>query len=288
VDQKVIPILLRFLTDANDANQLEATWCLTNIAAGPHEYTRLVLSAAPHLISFLFGQHLLLQEQSAWALGNLAADCEDFRDLLRANGAILPLINLLRSKYRSIIHTAAWALSNMVMDQNKKVGPFVSAGIFPLIIQHIQSTDNEIVTECCWILSRLISSTKESSESIDNISNMKTLIQSGLLIYLANLLHRGEEILLIPTLRILQSFVNSFSEEICGQLIATDGILSGLHRILLSSKRVLIKECVYLLSNLCSFQQPYFVQSILNTPNMSRSLIELFQSDDLSIKKERS
>ena len=39
---------------------------------------------------------LLLQEQCAWALGNIAGDGEECRDLLISQGVIDPLIKLLK------------------------------------------------------------------------------------------------------------------------------------------------------------------------------------------------
>jgi len=39
-----------------------------------------------------------LQDQAAWAIGNIAIESPECRDLLRRNGVLIPLINLLDSK----------------------------------------------------------------------------------------------------------------------------------------------------------------------------------------------
>jgi importin subunit alpha-6/7 len=42
-----------------------------------------------------------LQDQAAWAIGNIAAEGSEYRDLLRANGVLIPLIRLLDKKVLS-------------------------------------------------------------------------------------------------------------------------------------------------------------------------------------------
>lgn len=72
---------------------------VTNMAAGgSSELCEAALNTAPHLIQFLESQNLALVDQSAWALGNIAADGPKFRDRLKDNGVLPPLIKLLDSK----------------------------------------------------------------------------------------------------------------------------------------------------------------------------------------------
>lgn len=53
-------------------------------------------------------------EQCAWALGNVAGEGEDLRNVLLAQGALLPLARLMMSNKGSTAKTAAWALSNLI------------------------------------------------------------------------------------------------------------------------------------------------------------------------------
>lgn len=70
--------------------------CLTNIASSYSRHTRTILGAAPQLISFLSAPNPALQEQALWALGNIAGDSSDSREMLHANGALLPIFRLLQ------------------------------------------------------------------------------------------------------------------------------------------------------------------------------------------------
>ena len=77
--------------------QLEAAWCITNLATGVHEDTMKVLKAsAAYLITYLSGQNVQLQDQCAWALGNFSGDSQECRDILRAQGIVAPMVNLLK------------------------------------------------------------------------------------------------------------------------------------------------------------------------------------------------
>lgn len=89
--------MVGYLTGNNAQFQLEAAWCITNLATGVHEDTMKVLKAsAAYLITYLSGQNVQLQDQCAWALGNFSGDSQECRDILRAQGIIVPMVNLLK------------------------------------------------------------------------------------------------------------------------------------------------------------------------------------------------
>lgn len=89
--------LVGHLTGNNAQLQLEAAWCITNLATGVHDDTMKVLKAsAAYLITYLTGQNVQLQDQCAWALGNFSGDSQECRDILRAQGIIVPMVDLLK------------------------------------------------------------------------------------------------------------------------------------------------------------------------------------------------
>jgi len=65
------------------------------MAASVTEHTQQALNAAPHMIGFLASGNVLLQEQAAWGLGNMAADSPQARDTVLAQGIVHPIIALL-------------------------------------------------------------------------------------------------------------------------------------------------------------------------------------------------
>ena len=69
---KAMDMLLYRLSDHN--HQLQAAWCITNIAASVTEHTAVAMAAAPTLIALLQSPNPLLQDQVACGLGNMAGD----------------------------------------------------------------------------------------------------------------------------------------------------------------------------------------------------------------------
>lgn len=91
--------LVGYLTGSDTNLQLEAAWCVTNITANHYKNIMIVVkSTSAYLITFLKGGSILLQDQSAWALGNMAAESAEVREMLKMQGVIDPLINLVEVK----------------------------------------------------------------------------------------------------------------------------------------------------------------------------------------------
>ncbi|KAH9291302.1 hypothetical protein KI387_043507, partial [Taxus chinensis] len=120
---------------------LEAAWCITNIATGDVEQTRALLPALPMIIAHLGEKSSIpVAEQCAWALGNVAGEGEEFRDILLAQGALLPLARLMLSNKDSTSRTAAWALSNLIKGPKPKAATELIKmnGVPEAIIRHMQ------------------------------------------------------------------------------------------------------------------------------------------------------
>jgi hypothetical protein len=117
-------------------------WCLTSwvrssvarspssdIASGSSEDCVSVLPAAVYLIELLRSpvsvcvalrgcsslvSQQALQDQSAWCLGNLAADSASARDVLRSNGAVRPLV-YKPAKRRGLEHALMLSLTGFLV-----------------------------------------------------------------------------------------------------------------------------------------------------------------------------
>mmetsp|Transcript_96658 Transcript_96658/g.211342 ORF Transcript_96658/g.211342 Transcript_96658/m.211342 type:complete len:626 (-) Transcript_96658:81-1958(-) len=77
--------LVSLLSQADQPHlQLECAWVLTNITSGTPEQTRAVVEAGavPHFLKLLKVQNEELREQAVWALGNIAGDSPELRDLV--------------------------------------------------------------------------------------------------------------------------------------------------------------------------------------------------------------
>ncbi|CAJ0645775.1 1344_t:CDS:10 [Entrophospora sp. SA101] len=139
---KCIEMLTRFLSGIDPEEQLQATWCVTNIAAGNKEFVQKALTTVPYLISFL-------DDQATWAIGNIAIENPECRNLLRANGVLVPLINLLDSNHLAteemseVLSEVAWVLTYLTCDGYKYTEQLLKEGLAPLLVKHLRPLLNQ-------------------------------------------------------------------------------------------------------------------------------------------------
>lgn len=188
----VPPLLVQTIAQRQQAhagNLLEALWGITNLASGDARVSQSVLAAAPHCIAFLASGGHQLQEQAAWALGNLAGGEADARRVLWAQGAVPPLVRLLKVKKllfayellcmcishsssppasmrtnlllhtqnedKSVTSVAAWALSNLVKGEDAPRMAFLEAGVLEGCLCALGRQHLPLTIETAWILAGL-------------------------------------------------------------------------------------------------------------------------------------
>ena len=95
--------------------QLEAAWCVTNIASGNEQCTAIVVNegAIPRFVALLNTMYDDIKEQAIWGLGNIAGDSTALRDQVLQAGALRPLCNQIDGSTKlTMLRNATWALSN--------------------------------------------------------------------------------------------------------------------------------------------------------------------------------
>ena len=119
--------LVGLLTCHDAKLQLEALGCLINLLTADHSIVKSVVrEASPYLITYLHSGGTLLQELSAWALGNIAADCSDCCSVLKSQNFLQALIGLLKVK-RLVVNTRTDTnvkCSYILADQYRRCTPF--------------------------------------------------------------------------------------------------------------------------------------------------------------------
>lgn len=99
----LLPLILPYLsTEIPIDLAYEACWCMTNIAAGRTEYTAPLVESGciPKLASLLNSTNSDIKSQAAWAIGNIAGDCEQYRDLvMEVDGIVSALVGVATGSY---------------------------------------------------------------------------------------------------------------------------------------------------------------------------------------------
>ncbi|XP_027173061.1 importin subunit alpha-9 [Coffea eugenioides] len=270
-----IPLLVQCLSFGSPEEQLlEAAWCMTNIAAGKPEETKELLPALPLLIAHLGEKSSLpVAEQCSWAVGNVAGEGEELRNILLSQGALPSLARMMLRNKGSTVRTAAWALSNLIKGPDPKAATELIRvdGVLEAILQHLKKADEELATEVAWVVVYL--------SALSHVAT-SMLVKSDLLQILVERLGMSNSLqLLIPVLRSIGNLVAGDAHVastvlVIGQSI-TDSILPALIKCLESEHRVMKKEAAWVLSNIAagSVEHKKLVYSSEAVPLLLRLLV---------------
>ncbi|XP_017242716.1 importin subunit alpha-9 isoform X1 [Daucus carota subsp. sativus] len=287
ISSGAISLLVQCLSFGSlDEQLLEAAWCLTNIAAGRPEETKALLPALPLLVAHLGEKSSLpVAEQCAWALGNVAGEGVELRNVLLSQGALPPLARMMLPDKGSAVRTAAWALSNLIKGPESKAATELIriSGVLDAILRHLKKSDEELATEVAWVVVYLSALSGEATS---------ILVKSDVLQLLTERLTTSNSLqLLIPVLRSLGNLVAGDAHTTNVVLVPgheitafADNVVAALIRCLKSEHRVLKKEASWVLSNIAAGSIEH-KQLIFSSEAVS-SLLHLFTTAPFDIRKE--
>lgn len=282
-EENSLRALVGHLTCNNAEFQLEAAWCITNLATGVHEDTLKVLKAsAAYLITYLSGQNVQLQDQCAWALGNFSGDSQECRDILRAQGIVVPMVNLLKCPVSTVVQSAAFALSNLARGEQVVAEEMIRAGIAPLILNLLSPGKHtiDVVGEVAWVLSYLTA--KPDCVPVFVSGGIISILVSFLNSLAQESPHKSQVV--TPMLRSLGNVVSGPDEY--GALAMQSGeLVIAMALYLQSSHRHIKKECLWVLSNLTAGLAQHV--DMLIQAGILPLIIDLM-STSFDIKKEAS
>lgn len=272
----VVPKLVELLKDISRPElQFEAEWVLTNIASGSADQTRVVVEAGalPLFIQLLMSPNADVREQAIWALGNIAGDCANFRDLVLHAGGLLPIMTVLQQTDKtSLMRNATWTLSNLC--RGKPPPPFeMVAPALPTLAQLINSTDVEVLTDACWAFSYVSDGPNERITGV---------IQAGVVPRLIDLLLHTSPLVQTPALRAVGNIVTGNDEQT--QVVLQAGVCKPLIQLLSHQKKGIKKEACWAISNVTAGNKEQ-IQEIINN-GLIPPVIELLKTSDFDIKKE--
>lgn len=278
-----IPLLVQCLSFGSpDEQLLEAAWCLTNIAAGRPEETEALLPALPLLIAHMGEKGSLpVVEQCAWAIGNVAGEGQELRNILLSQGALPPLARMVLREKGSTVRTAAWSLSNLIKGPDSKAANELIKieGVLDAILRHLRKADEELATEVAWVVVYL--------SALSNVAT-SMLIKRDLPSLLAERMEKSDNLQLhIPVLRSLGNLASSdvpISSVFAVGQKTTDDLIQFLVKCLKSEHRVLVKEAAWVLSNIATGSME--VKQLIYHSEAVPVLLHLLSTATFDIRKE--
>ncbi|EPS72639.1 hypothetical protein M569_02116, partial [Genlisea aurea] len=280
-----MPPLVQCLSfGSNNEQLLEAAWCFTNMAAGNLYEVDPFLPALPLLIAHIGDKSSIhVAEQCAWALGNLAAEGKEMRNIMLSQGALLPLAKMVLANKGSAVRTAAWALSNLLKGRDPAAAAKLIKvdGIVDGILHHLASRDEELATEIGWVVVYLTALSDLATTLLGRSSLPDVLVK--------RLMSSNSTSLLIPILRSLGNLVAG-DPYVANTVFApgneiTVNAVEAITKCLKFENHALQKESAWVLSNLAagSLDHKRLIHSSVEAMD---SLIVLLSAAPFDVRKE--
>ena len=278
IDVNLVPKFITFLARSDLPKlQLEAAWCLTNIASGSDQQVQVLISNGmiDCFVKLLETPHVELIEQVIWGLGNMAGDGPRIRNLVISAGAVNPISEYLDRAPAGSTFTrnASWALSNMCRGRPAPDFEQIKRATVALAKVLKENDSEEIIGDVCWALSYI---------SDGGVEQIPTILQTNVLPRIVELLEHKEMAISVSCLRTIGNILTGSDAET--QVAIEAGALNAMDRLITNQQKAVRKEVCWSVSNITAgnVQQ---IQMALDIGLIDK-LVHILIHDDNDVRKE--
>jgi len=299
IESGVVPKLIQFLQNSRYTKlQFEATWALTNIASGTVEHTSHVIrnGAIPILIGLLRSPCIEVCDQAVWALGNIAGDSPQCRNLVLDSHILQNLVPFCRPcdlndvKKLAFLRNATWLLSNLMRGRPSPAIDYIKPVVQALATLLETMEDIQILCDGCWGLSYVLdnetitkdSNTPTNAQLDKEKMKMQLVYESGALKKLIELLNHKNHNVIHPSLRAIGNIVTGPEQQT--QQVINLGVLDKLLKLLPSEIPQIKRETCWTISNITA-GSPAQIESVINA-KIVPVLIRMLAHEKREIQQE--
>jgi importin subunit alpha-1 len=263
--------------------QMEATWCLANLASGSTDQTYFLIQKNVINIFCELAKSPVFQiaEQAIWGLGNITGDCVEFRSLVVKTNAVGVLLEVFDSSTSlKMKEQIIWVFSNIcrLRPENEPFNSGMSSIISKMILMFSDTSSAEVQDDCLFGFCKFA-----KAICIDLYANEKFLIK--LLEFFASLVSKIE----VNKHRIsaCQSVLGGLtsSSNTNTMMVVNAGFLRLISLIMSSKEQNLIREACWIVSNI-AIGDDNQIRSILSEPGLFEKIIILSTNPNNEISKE--
>ena len=279
IDCGAIPLFIDFLKCVNNTDlQFEAAWALTNIASTNMTKVIVDMGAIPHLVALLDSVSPDVREQAAWALGNVAGDGPDYRDLVLSYNAMeLLLKNISQPASLSLLRNATWTLSNFCRGKPQPSMEVLRPAL-PALAYLISSQveDKDTMKDAAWAISYVSDGSNERIQSV---------LDHGVVASLIAMLKSDDTGVMMPALRSLGNIVSG--SDMQTQAVLDANLLDTCLVLLQATKKKSIrKETCWTLSNVAAGTSSQLDQLMEREDILSLVLGQMSSGAEFDVRKE--
>uniref|UniRef100_A0A158Q8R1 Importin subunit alpha n=1 Tax=Elaeophora elaphi TaxID=1147741 RepID=A0A158Q8R1_9BILA len=230
----------------------------------------------PHLIDLINNPDHEIRELTLFALGNIAGECCQYRDLCISHG-MAEKMTMVPDGTMTLMEArcAVWAASNLCRGKDPPVDLEKIAVLLPLFNEALYSSDSLIISDACRAFGRLLDATPESSyKDILKPSTIECLVE-----------HMGNPNSKISLAALLAvGNIVSGDDEQTQSVLNCANALNYIHRLLLDGEQKTKREVCWVLSNITAGTSSQ-IQTIFDA-GIIPSLIQILKTETFQVRSE--
>ncbi|KAK6107939.1 Armadillo/beta-catenin-like repeat family protein [Brugia pahangi] len=236
----------------------------------------------PDLVDLICNPDREMRELTLFALGNIAAECCEYRDLCIEYGmadkmTMIPNRSHLLYSTMTLMEArcAVWAASNLCRGKNPPVDLQKIAVLLPLFNEALYSNDTLIISDACRAFGRLLDAAPESS--------YKYILKANTIECLVEHMGNPNSKISLAALLAVGNIVSGDDEQTQSVLNCANA-LNYIHRLLLDGDQKMKREVCWVLSNVAAGTSSQ-IQTIFDA-GIIPSLIQVLKTETFQVRSE--